>query len=160
MEIKGVEVTEVYDNNGQYENPNITVEDASGNSIQLYKAVLGDKTIEVGDTLNIKASVGVYNSTLQLRNTSPDEITVTSGGDTPEPGPTSAELAENIAEGDIVVVYHPNSGNVMGTAVHEDNGDDELKRRIGYRCRKCNGSSVRCGSSEGIPAGWALRFQK
>ena len=47
-------------------------------------------------------------------------------GDTPEPGPTSAELAENIAEGDIVVVYHPNSGNVMGTAVHEDNGDDEL----------------------------------
>lgn len=126
VEIKGVEVTEVYDNNGQYENPNITVEDASGNSIQLYKAVLGDKTIEVGDTLNIKASVGVYNSTLQLRNTSPDEITVTSGGDTPEPGPTSAELAENIAEGDIVVVYHPNSGNVMGTAVHEDNGDDEL----------------------------------
>lgn len=47
-------------------------------------------------------------------------------GDTPEPGPTSAELVENIAEGDIVVVYHPNSGNVMGTAVHEYNGDDEL----------------------------------
>ena len=47
-------------------------------------------------------------------------------GDTPEPEPTSAELVENIAEGDIVVVYHPNSGNVMGTAVHEYNGDDEL----------------------------------
>lgn len=47
-------------------------------------------------------------------------------GDTPEPEPTSATLAENIAEGNIVVIYHPNSGNVMGTAVHEYNGDDEL----------------------------------
>lgn len=149
VEITGVEVTEVYDNNGQFANPNITVKDASGKTIQLYKAVLGDKTIEVGDTLDIKAAVGVYNGTLQLRNTSPDEITVTSGGDTPEPGPTSAELAESIKAGDIVLIYYPTDDKVMSTQKYTYTGGpkDELVALD---------ASVSDGTMSSIPASTAL----
>ena len=39
VRLSGVEVTEVYDNNGAYSSPNITVTDSQGNSIQIYKAV-------------------------------------------------------------------------------------------------------------------------
>ena len=76
--ISGVEVTEVYDNNGSFKQPNITVKGADGKTIQLYKAVInkvdGEWEYKVGDTLDITAAVGIFNGTLQLRNTNADEV--------------------------------------------------------------------------------------
>ena len=76
--ISGVEVTEVYDNNGNFKQPNITVKDADGKTIQLYKAVInkvdGKWEYKVGDTLDITAAVSIFKETLQLRNTNADEV--------------------------------------------------------------------------------------
>ena len=76
--ISGVEVTEVYDKNGAFTQPNITVKDADGNIIQLYKAVInkvdGEWEYKVGDTLDITAAVSIYSGKLQLRNTKADEV--------------------------------------------------------------------------------------
>ena len=76
--ISGVEVTEVYDNNGSFTQPNITVKGADGKTIQLYKAVInkvdGEWEYKVGDTLDITAAVGIFNGTLQIRNTNADEV--------------------------------------------------------------------------------------
>ena len=104
--LRNVEVTEVYDNNGAYSNPNITVKDSSGNTIQLYKAVVDKNeddtwTVAVGDTITITAAVSVYNTTLQLRNTTVDEIDL----DGTPAGP--------IADGDQVVIYNPGSGMAL-----------------------------------------------
>ena len=78
VSLTGVEVTEVYDNNGSYSLPNIKVTDGT-NSIQIYKAVVGKTDgawdIKVGDKVNVKAAVGTNNGTLQLRNTLASEIT-------------------------------------------------------------------------------------
>ena len=104
--LRNVEVTEVDDNNGAYSNPNITVKDAAGNTIQLYKAVVDKNeddtwTVAVGDTITITAAVSVYNTTLQLRNTSADEIQ-TGGAST---GP--------IYDGEQVVIYNPAYGKAL-----------------------------------------------
>lgn len=76
--ISGVEVTEVYDNNGSFKQPNITVKDADGKTIQLYKAVInkvdGEWEYKVGDKLDITAAVSIFKETLQLRNTNADEV--------------------------------------------------------------------------------------
>ena len=78
VQLKGLEITEIYDNNGQYANPNVTFKDADGKTIQLYKAVLpknGDSwAFAVGDKVDVTAAVGTNNGTLQLRNTVADEI--------------------------------------------------------------------------------------
>lgn len=106
VKISGVEVTEVYDNGGQYKTPNITVKDGSGKTIQIYKAVVGKDEngwkVKVGDKLNVTAAVGVYNSTLQLRTTLESEIEVL--GDAPE-GP--------INSGDKVVIYNPANSKAL-----------------------------------------------
>ena len=123
--LRNVEVTEVYDNNGAYSKPNITVKDSSGNTIQLYKAVVDKNeddtwTVAVGDTITITAAVSVYNTTLQLRNTSASEIDL----DGTPAGP--------IAHGDQVVIYNPQYGKALsgtytgyynnGTTVTMENG--------------------------------------
>ena len=76
--ISGVEVTEVYDKDGQFTQPNITVKDADGKTIQLYKAVInkaeGEWEYKVGDKLDITAAVSIYNEKLQLRNTKVEEV--------------------------------------------------------------------------------------
>lgn len=107
VKISGVEVTEVYDNGGSYSAPNITVKDDSGNTIQIYKAVVekdGDAwKVKVGDRLNVTAAVGVYNNTtLQLRTTLESEIEVL--GAAPE-GP--------IKTGDKVVIYNPANSKAL-----------------------------------------------
>lgn len=70
VQLKGLEITEIYDNNGQYANPNVTFKDADGKTIQLYKAVLpknGDSwAFAVGDKVDVTAAVGTNNGTLQL----------------------------------------------------------------------------------------------
>ena len=98
--IQNVEVTDVYDNDGAYSTPNITVKDSNGNTIQLYKAVVdkdseGAWSVKVGDTITITAAVGVFKETLQLRNTSASEIKA-AGAST---GP--------IYGGEQVVIYAP-----------------------------------------------------
>lgn len=114
VKISGVEVTEVFDNNGSYSAPNITVKDDSGKTIQIYKAVVGKDgdawKVKVGDRLNVTAAVGVYNNTtLQLRTTLESEIEVL--GAAPE---------VPINTGDKVVIYNPAnkkalSVNAVGT---------------------------------------------
>ena len=84
IKLSGVEVTEIYDNNGTYTTPNITVTDGT-NTIQLYKAVVGKTDgawdVKVGDVIDMCAAVSIYqknnqgNITLQLRNTLATEIT-------------------------------------------------------------------------------------
>lgn len=107
VKISGVEVTEVYDNGGSYSAPNITVKDDSGNTIQIYKAVVGKDgdawKVKVGDRLNVTAAVGVYNNTtLKLRTTLESEIEVL--GAAPE-GPIKA--------GDKVVIYNPANSKAL-----------------------------------------------
>lgn len=120
VKISGVEVTEVYDNGGSYSAPNITVKDDSGNTIQIYKAVVekdGDAwKVKVGDRLNVTAAVGVYNNTtLQLRTTLESEIEVL--GAAPE-GP--------INTGDKVVIYNPANKKALSTTYdgYYNNGTD------------------------------------
>ena len=84
VSISDLEVTEVYDDNGKYSQPNITVKDANGKTIQLYKAAVekvnGAWAYKVGDKLDVTAAVGNnYNKTtqkniLQLRTTKTTEI--------------------------------------------------------------------------------------
>ena len=82
IKLSNVEVTEVYDGNGSYSTPNITVTDGS-KTIQLRYAVVGKTDgawdVQVGDVVDMKAVVypNVYNgtTTLQLRNMAATEIT-------------------------------------------------------------------------------------
>lgn len=120
VKISGVEVTEVFDNNGSYSAPNITVKDDSGKTIQIYKAVVekdneGNWNIKVGDKLNVTAAVGVYNGTFQLRTTLESEIEVL--GAVPE-GP--------INSGDKVVIYNPANKKALSTTYdgYYNNGTD------------------------------------
>lgn len=84
VELTGLEITEIYDNGGAWENPNITLTDGT-NTIQLYKAVVtkteGVYDLKVGDKVDIKAAVGIYTTTLQLRNTLPEEVTLSKTAD-------------------------------------------------------------------------------
>ncbi len=115
VQLKDLEVTEVYDNNGAYASPNVTLKDAEGKTIQIYKAVVGKTDgawdLAAGDKVSVKAAVGVNNTTLQLRNTLASEITKASSGLYPEVDATKNvyELTAALADGDVVLVY--NAGN-------------------------------------------------
>lgn len=79
VKLTGLTVTDIFDNDGAYTTPNVTVTDGT-NTIQIYKAVVGKNddgswAIAVGDKINVCAAVSCYKETLQLRNTSADEIT-------------------------------------------------------------------------------------
>lgn len=103
VKLEHLTVTEVYDNNGVYAQPNITVTDGT-NTIQIYKAVVdkqqdGSWAVAVDDTITVSAAVSVHNTTLQLRNTNANEIVKESGQPVEPQGP--------IADGDRVVIYNP-----------------------------------------------------
>ena len=78
VKLKGLEITKIDDNNGKYTSPNVTLKDADGKTIQLYKAVMEKKDgkwdFAVGDMVDVTAAVSTFNGTLQLRNTLVDEI--------------------------------------------------------------------------------------
>ena len=83
VKLTNVTITEIFDNNGQYTNPNITVSDGT-NTVQIYKAV-APTGLAVGDKVDVVASLSCYNDTLQLRNDEATDIvksTTTGGGDT------------------------------------------------------------------------------
>ncbi len=116
VQLTNVEVTEVYDKDGTYSAPNITVTDGT-NQIQLYKAVIGKTDgqwdVQVGDKLNILAAVGQYNTTVQLRNTLASEITKAAASD----GRTSGVVTDRstLKDGDQVVIFNPANGKSMST---------------------------------------------
>ncbi len=105
VRLTGLEITEVYDNNGAYSTPNITMKDDAGNTIQLYKAIIGKDdsgawAYAVGDKVDVCAAVGCYNTTLQLRNTNASEVTPAR-----QDGPITA--LSDLQDGDTVVIYNP-----------------------------------------------------
>ena len=99
VKISNLTVIEVYDNNGGWNYPNITVEDEAGNSIQIYKAIVGktgnEWDIKVGDVITVSAAVGYHNK-FQLRNTLVTEIVVGEGSDpeVTEPEATEPQVTE------------------------------------------------------------------
>ena len=105
IRLKNLEITEVYDNNGAYSTPNITLKDDTGNTIELYKAVIGKDDsgaweYTVGDKVDVCAAVGCYNTILQLRNTLATEVTPAR-----QEGPITA--VSDLSDGDTVVIYNP-----------------------------------------------------
>ena len=109
VKLTGLEVTEIYDNNGTYSNPNITLKDADGNTIQLYKAVInkvdGAWEYAVGDKVDVTAAVSINNTTLRLRNTKTGEITKAR-----ENG-----IVTSLSDGDTVVIFNPTNGKALST---------------------------------------------
>ncbi len=125
VKLSDLEVTEVYDNNGAYSNPNISLKDAEGNTIQIYKAVIekaeGVWRVKVGDKVDVTLAVGINNKTLQLRNTLDSEITVK--GDEPaavEP-PTADVAAGEVEKGTVVTFSCVTEGAVI--FISTDNGE-------------------------------------
>ena len=111
VKLTNLKVTEVYDKNGEYSAPNITVTDGK-DSIQIYKAVVtknedGTWPYAVGDVIDVTAAVGIYNATFQLRNTTPDEISRVQ----------YAKLAEELTEDDQFVIYYNKDSLVMTDTV-------------------------------------------
>ena len=125
VKISDVEVTEVYDNNGAYTSPNITVKDATGATIQIYKAVIGktdgEWDVKVGDTITICAAVGINNTTLQLRNTVADEIVVQEAPYADVPANLSVyEKTAEIADGDRVVIFNADAGQAAKAEIQSN----------------------------------------
>ncbi len=155
IKLVGMEITEVYDKNGTYTSPNITVQDASGNKIQLYKAVTtktdGTWDWKVGDMVTISGGLGVYNTTLQMRNTLATEIVAY---DPVEQGKVTS--AEEFTTGSYVMVvetgYAP--GVLDGTwvtAVQPVIEDDKVTDAMGgIWTLTVNGSTVEICDSNGI----------
>lgn len=111
--IPNLTVTEVYDNNGAYSSPNITFKDAAGDTIQLYKAVVtknedGTWPIVVDDVVTVTAAVSCFKDTLQLRNTTFEELQL---GGTPE-GP--------LVDGNQVVIYNPAHNKALSSTYGND----------------------------------------
>ncbi len=80
-----LEVIEVYDNDGAYEFPNVTVKDANGNEIVIYKCP--NKEIKVGDTVtSINGVLSIYNSNLQILAANASDIVVGTGELNPPDG--------------------------------------------------------------------------
>lgn len=80
VKLCGVTITEIFDNDGAYTIPNVTVSDGT-NTIQIYKCAMdknedGTWAFAVGDKIDVLAAVGCFKETLQLRNTLASEITI------------------------------------------------------------------------------------
>ena len=101
VKLTGLEITEIYDNNGQFSKPNITLKDDTGATIQLYKAVVDKDAFKVGDKVDITAAVGIHNGTYQLRNTLASEVV-----------PYEEPL---LSDGAHVVIYNPANMKALST---------------------------------------------
>ncbi len=83
VKVTGLEITEIFDNNGQYKTPTITVTDGT-NTIELYKAAVkktdGQYPVKVGDKIDVTAAVGFFakngKEKFQLRTTNESQITL------------------------------------------------------------------------------------
>ena len=118
VKLSGLEVTEV-------SGTSVTLTDGT-DTIQIYKAVMGDTALKTGDVIDIKAAVGYFNA-YQLRNTLASEITVVkSGGEEESEAPAIADgkyiiwaPAYNMA---LSSTYAEGSFYNSGVEVSEENG--------------------------------------
>ena len=101
VKLTGLEITEIYDNNGQFSKPNVTLKDDTGATIQLYKAVVDKDAFKVGDKVDVTAAVGIHNGTYQLRNTLATEMV-----------PYEEPL---LSDGAYVVIYNPANMKALST---------------------------------------------
>ena len=112
--IRNLTVTEVFDNNGAYSNPNITLKDDTGATIELYKAVVtkndddGSWPVKNGDVVTVTGAVGYKDGKFQLRNTTFEELQL---GGTPE-GP--------LVDGKQVVIYNPAHNKALSSTYEND----------------------------------------
>ena len=78
VKLTDLEITKIDDNGGQWSSPTVTVKDAAGNTMPIYRAAMskenGNWAFAVGDMVDVTAAVSTFNGTLQLRNTLADEI--------------------------------------------------------------------------------------
>ena len=150
VKITGLEITKIDDNGGTYSNPNITLKDADGKTIQVYKAVV-DKTdgawaFKVGDKVDVTAAVSIFakngSTTLQLRNTVAGEIVAASAIKDPisddmipagvmtvkDAGAVTAKTADVSVIGQVVYHYGKNyNGNAsIDSIILEDVIDGEI----------------------------------
>ena len=113
VKLTGLEITDIYDNNGTYKNPNITLKDAEGKTIQLYKAVInkadGSWEYAVGDKVDVTAAVSVFAkndvTTLQLRNTKAEEVTKA----------RQSGIVTSLSDGDTVVIFNPANNKALSS---------------------------------------------
>lgn len=128
VELENLEVTDVYDKDGTFANPNITFKDETGKTIQLYKAQIGSKGADgtweyvVGDKVtSIKAAIGTNKGTLQLRNTSANELVKK----VPEKvyAPTATPAAGAVLAGTAISF----SCKTDGASIMYKTGDEEFK---------------------------------
>ncbi len=103
VKLTGLEVTAV-------DGTNITVKDATGATIQIYKAVLGPTELIAGDVITFNGAVGIFNSTLQLRNTMISEIEVT---DAAVRTPTASVAGGTVTAGTVVTFSTATAGAVI-----------------------------------------------
>ena len=125
VKLSDLEVTEVFDNNGAYSNPNISLKDTEGNTIQIYKAVIekaeGVWRVKVGDKVDVTLAVGINNKTLQLRNTLDSEITVKGDEPVTVETPTADVAAGEVEKGTVVTFSCATEGAVL--FISTDNGE-------------------------------------
>ena len=113
VKLTGLEITDIYDNNGGYKNPNITLKDAEGKTIQLYKAVInkadGSWEYAVGDKVDVTAAVSVFAkndvTTLQLRNTKAEEVAKA----------RQSGIVTSLSDGDTVVIFNPANNKALSS---------------------------------------------
>ena len=103
VKLTGLEVTAV-------DGTNIAVKDATGASIQIYKAVLGSTELIAGDVITFNGAVGIFNTTLQLRNTLISEIEVT---DAAVRTPTASVAGGTVTAGTVVTFSTATAGAVI-----------------------------------------------
>ena len=125
-------VTEVFDNNGSYDTPNITVEDANNNKFVIYKAPLtkvgGEWPIAVGDTIsavtgvltvNVKNNVTTYRMNCKAASDIDTTVFVT--------GVTLDKTSQNLVVGgtvDLIATVAP--GNATNKDVTWDSSDSTV----------------------------------
>jgi hypothetical protein len=117
VQLTGLTVTELYDNNGQWTStPTVTVKDADGNPIQLYKAALAKTDdgwgLAVDDIVTVTGAVGTNNGTLQLRTMADGDIQKTGHVEATQPE-EPAVTAYQPVDGDLVALYCPGKGLAM-----------------------------------------------
>ena len=146
VKLTDLEITEIYDKNGSFAAPNVTVKDAEGKTIQIFKAAMkkvdGSYPFAVGDKVDVTAAVGYFNK-LQLRTTVASEITahrdifdpisdgmIPAGAKTvKEAGAITAKTENVTVIGQVVYHYYGNAYNnkaSINSIILEDVIDGEI----------------------------------
>ncbi len=119
VKLSGLEITEIFDNNGQYKTPTVTVTDGT-DTIQLYKAAMsknadGQYAFKVGDKIDVTAAVGYFvkgdSAKFQLRTSSESQITLAGGSTTGDP------ITDDMIPQGVLTVKQANAADATGVSV-------------------------------------------